>query len=105
MTPPSQNEATQLLLAWSNGDQTALKELTPLVYAELRRLAEFRRARWGRDSRSAQRIGAHCHERLERSARLALSRTQQRKKERAQWSLKRGDFFSERGSFWRRFTP
>ncbi len=30
---------TQLLLAWRNGDPAALEELTPLVYAELRRLA------------------------------------------------------------------
>ena len=40
MTPPAQNEVTQLLLAWSDGDKAALEELTPLVYAELRRLAE-----------------------------------------------------------------
>jgi RNA polymerase sigma factor (TIGR02999 family) len=31
---------TQLLRAWSDGDRTALEELTPLVYAELRRLAK-----------------------------------------------------------------
>ena len=49
MKPPSQNEVTQLLLAWSDGDQTALEELTSLVYAELRRLAEryMRRERAG----------------------------------------------------------
>ena len=40
MKPSSTHEVTQLLLAWSNGDQTALEELTPLVYAELHRLAE-----------------------------------------------------------------
>src|SRR5262249_23897821 len=40
MKPPSQNEVTQLLLAWSDGDKAALEELTPLVYAELHRLAE-----------------------------------------------------------------
>jgi RNA polymerase sigma-70 factor, ECF subfamily len=39
MLPSSTNEITQLLLAWSNGDRTALEELTPLVYAELHRLA------------------------------------------------------------------
>jgi RNA polymerase sigma factor (TIGR02999 family) len=46
---PSPNEVTQLLLAWSDGDQTALEELTPLVYAELHRLAEgyMRRERPG----------------------------------------------------------
>jgi hypothetical protein len=38
MLPSSTNEITQLLLAWSNGDRTALEELTPLVYAELYRL-------------------------------------------------------------------
>src|SRR5215831_8537835 len=49
MKPPSQNEVTQLLLAWSDGDKAALEELTPLVYAELHRLAEryMRRERAG----------------------------------------------------------
>jgi RNA polymerase sigma factor (TIGR02999 family) len=32
-------EITQLLMAWRNGDQTALKQLMPLVYRELHRLA------------------------------------------------------------------
>jgi RNA polymerase sigma-70 factor (ECF subfamily) len=40
MTTPSSQEITQLLLAWSDGDQVALEKLTPLVYAELRRLAK-----------------------------------------------------------------
>jgi RNA polymerase sigma factor (TIGR02999 family) len=31
---------TQLLIRWSSGDKTALEELTPLVYGELRRLAK-----------------------------------------------------------------
>src|SRR5262245_1127374 len=39
MTTPSPNEVTQLLLAWSQGDRSALDRLIPLVYAELRRLA------------------------------------------------------------------
>lgn len=34
-----QEEVTQLLIAWSNGDQAALDKLFPLIYAELRRLA------------------------------------------------------------------
>jgi len=38
MTPSSQN-VTQLLLDWRNGDQTALDRLMPLVYEELRRMA------------------------------------------------------------------
>lgn len=36
---PITAEVTQLLKAWSKGDQEALEQLTPLVYAELRRLA------------------------------------------------------------------
>jgi len=36
ISPP---EITQLLLAWSNGEQNALEKLAPLVYAELHRLA------------------------------------------------------------------
>jgi RNA polymerase sigma-70 factor (ECF subfamily) len=33
------DEISQLLRAWSDGDQSALEGLTPIVYAELRRLA------------------------------------------------------------------
>jgi|SRR5581483_6257821 len=33
------SEVSALLLAWSEGDETALARLTPLVYQELRRLA------------------------------------------------------------------
>lgn len=39
MTNPSPHELTQLLRAWSNGDERALEKLTPLVYEELRRAA------------------------------------------------------------------
>src|SRR6266480_6296310 len=35
----SPQEVTQLLAHWSQGDDNALAELTPLVYEELRRLA------------------------------------------------------------------
>ena len=35
----SQQQVTQLLVAWSNGDRAALEELMPLVYEELRHLA------------------------------------------------------------------
>jgi RNA polymerase sigma factor (TIGR02999 family) len=41
----SARNVTQLLLAWSGGDQEALAELTPLVYRELHRLAESHMAR------------------------------------------------------------
>jgi RNA polymerase sigma factor (TIGR02999 family) len=37
-SPPQ--EITQLLLAWRGGDQTALNQLMPLIYQELRRLAD-----------------------------------------------------------------
>jgi len=36
---PSPNEVTQLLVAWSNGDQVARDELMSVVYQELHRLA------------------------------------------------------------------
>jgi RNA polymerase sigma factor (TIGR02999 family) len=36
---PDQHEITQLLAEWSDGDQSALDELYPLVYDELHRLA------------------------------------------------------------------
>jgi RNA polymerase sigma factor (TIGR02999 family) len=39
MTTSSEKEVTRLLIAWSNGDQAALEQLTPLVYSELHRLA------------------------------------------------------------------
>jgi len=39
MNGASPEGITQLLLAWSEGDQTALEKLIPLVHAELRRLA------------------------------------------------------------------
>ena len=35
----STSRVTQLLVAWSEGDQSALTTLTPLVHEELRRLA------------------------------------------------------------------
>jgi hypothetical protein len=37
---PSGSEVTQLLLAWSAGDQSALEKLAPLVQQELHRLAK-----------------------------------------------------------------
>jgi RNA polymerase sigma-70 factor (ECF subfamily) len=36
---PDTKEISALLRAWSDGDQSALKGLTPIVYSELRRLA------------------------------------------------------------------
>jgi RNA polymerase sigma factor (TIGR02999 family) len=39
MTTHSPKEITQLLIAWSDGDESALAELTPLVHQELHRIA------------------------------------------------------------------
>jgi RNA polymerase sigma factor (TIGR02999 family) len=46
---PQKGEVTQLLIAWNAGDRAAVERLMPLVYAELRRIAErqFRRERAG----------------------------------------------------------
>jgi RNA polymerase sigma factor (TIGR02999 family) len=40
MTPPHTQDVTQLLVKLGDGDQSALDELLPLVYDELRRLAD-----------------------------------------------------------------
>lgn len=40
MSEQESEQVTQLLLAWRNGDEDALNQLMPLVYAELRRLAQ-----------------------------------------------------------------
>ncbi len=45
MGTPYQQEITDLLQAWSEGDQAALAKLTPLVYEELHRLAKHYMAR------------------------------------------------------------
>jgi RNA polymerase sigma-70 factor (ECF subfamily) len=45
LTGRSSHEVTQLLLAWSDGDQKALERLMPLVYGELHRLAKRYMAR------------------------------------------------------------
>jgi len=37
---PPRSDATELLLAWSNGDESAFDKLVPLVYHELRALAQ-----------------------------------------------------------------
>ena len=46
-TPGEPQEVTQLLLAWNDGDESALDKLVPQVYQELRRLArrQMRRER------------------------------------------------------------
>jgi RNA polymerase sigma-70 factor, ECF subfamily len=46
---PSSHETSQLLQAWSSGDQSALAKLMPLVYPQLRREAGRFMARERRD--------------------------------------------------------
>jgi RNA polymerase sigma-70 factor, ECF subfamily len=41
MAVPTTHDVTQLLRAWSDGDQEALQRLIPLVYDELHRLARY----------------------------------------------------------------
>jgi RNA polymerase sigma factor (TIGR02999 family) len=41
METHSPKEITRLLVAWGDGDQAALEELTPLIYGELHRLAHY----------------------------------------------------------------
>ncbi len=41
MEAPGTHELTQLLVAWSDGDEAALDRLVPLVHAELHRLARL----------------------------------------------------------------
>jgi RNA polymerase sigma factor (TIGR02999 family) len=45
VTDSCQKEISQLLRAWSQGDEAALESLTPLVYEELHRLAKYYMAR------------------------------------------------------------
>jgi RNA polymerase sigma factor (TIGR02999 family) len=40
MALPSTHEVTQLLKAWTTGDEQALEKLTPLVYKQLHRVAQ-----------------------------------------------------------------
>jgi RNA polymerase sigma factor (TIGR02999 family) len=60
MNEPRDPQVTQLLVSWSSGDQRALGELMPLVYGELRRLAE-RQLRGERPNHTLQRT-ALVHE-------------------------------------------
>ena len=39
LVPPSTNDVTGWLVAWRDGDQTALDKLVPVIYQELHRLA------------------------------------------------------------------
>ena len=49
MPRPAPGEITRLLEGWTQGDKTALERLTPLIYAELRRIAAGYLSRERRD--------------------------------------------------------
>jgi RNA polymerase sigma factor (TIGR02999 family) len=40
MPEPTTQDVTQMLKKWSDGDEAALEELTPIIYAELHRIAK-----------------------------------------------------------------
>ncbi|MFL6466920.1 MAG: ECF-type sigma factor, partial [Pyrinomonadaceae bacterium] len=40
MSNDSSQDVTQMLIRWSDGDAAALEELTPIIYAELHRMAK-----------------------------------------------------------------
>ncbi|HWQ35445.1 MAG TPA: sigma-70 family RNA polymerase sigma factor [Blastocatellia bacterium] len=62
MPEPDPHEVTQLLLAWGHGDKSALDQLMPLVYGELRRLAQqhLRRERAGQSLQTTELIHEAC---------------------------------------------
>ena len=61
----SSHQITELLQAWSQGDETALAELTPLVHAELYKLARGYMGRERRDhSLQATGLVNECYLRL-----------------------------------------
>jgi RNA polymerase sigma factor (TIGR02999 family) len=64
-------EVTQLLLAWRDGDESALERLLPLVYEELRRLAHhyLRRERAGHTLQTTALVN-EAYLRLVRSSRV-----------------------------------
>jgi RNA polymerase sigma-70 factor, ECF subfamily len=45
LTASSASEVSQLLINWSQGDESALEKLIPLVYDELRKMAHYQMAR------------------------------------------------------------
>ena len=58
MAASRSHAVTELLLAWSEGEQTALDKLVPLVYAELRRIAHryLNRERRGHTLQTAELV-------------------------------------------------
>ena len=53
MDPLGEKDVTTLLAEWSNRNREALNRLTPLVYNELRQLADRQRRRERRDQARA----------------------------------------------------
>jgi len=64
MSSPNQSGVTEMLLAWSDGDEAALHQLIPLVYEDLRRTAS--RYMDGERSGHTLQTTALVHEAFER---------------------------------------
>ncbi len=82
-------EVTELLVAWGNGDATAIQKLTPLVYAELKRIA---RRHMSRES------GGHV---LQATALVHEAYLRLVEQKRAQWH-NRAQFFAVSAELMRR---
>ena len=68
---PADTDITQLLIAWQEGDSSALEALTPLVYEELRRVAE--RYMRNESKQPTLQATALVHEAYARVATVAMS--------------------------------
>jgi hypothetical protein len=79
LADPSTGLLTRILNEWSAGDHAALERLTPLVYAELHRIAEFKMMReqhghplqpLGAGKRGVPAVDDRCSGGLEKSGAL-----------------------------------
>ena len=67
-------QITEMLLAWAEGDRAAFEQLLPLIYDELRRIAEFRLyARSRGDSLNPAELVHEAYMRLSQSAPLVCN--------------------------------
>lgn len=68
---PADSDITQLLIAWQEGDRSALEALTPLVYEELRKVAD--RYMRNESRQPTLQATALVHEAYARVANVAMS--------------------------------
>src|SRR5882672_1253986 len=62
LSEPAVDDISKLLRAWSDGDQSALERLTPIVYDELHRLAQLymKRERPGHSLQTTALVNEAC---------------------------------------------